>query len=205
MNYEGYPEAAIVVNESLVARFLLILQRGFMIKTRVGRSIQEFLRKEMSLPDDTIERIQSVFLDGRPVDDLGSALMRDGSTLALSAAMPGLVGATMRRGGKYSLFRGSITYREGGVACEAEEGMVRLKLFNLLLDELGPVFLRKGVLVAPSDLAEFLGGQSADFWHGCRFVALNGVPVEPESLKDAGLLAGHELVFLTVMASSEHT
>ena len=34
-------------------------------------------------------------LDGKPVDDIGSSFLHDGSTLALSAAMPGLVGATL--------------------------------------------------------------------------------------------------------------
>jgi hypothetical protein len=112
--------------------------------------------------------------------------------------MPGLVGATMRRGGRYALFRGSITYRETGAACEAEEGLVRLKLFNLLLDELGGGFLKRGILVASSDLADFLKGQTEDFWKGCRYVSLDGAAVNPKSLMDPERLSGHDRVFLTV-------
>ena len=36
-----------------------------------------------------------------------------------------------------------------------EEGFVYLKLFNLLLPELGPVFLRKGILIPREDFQEF--------------------------------------------------
>ena len=61
-------------------------------------------------------------LDGKPVDDIGAALVQDGSTLALSAAMPGLVGATLRRGGAYSSFRSAITYHETGERLRAGEG-----------------------------------------------------------------------------------
>jgi hypothetical protein len=200
MSCNGYPHVAFIADPSLIAGFLLLLQCGFMVGTHVGCSIQDFLSDEMGLTPDTIERIQSVFLDGRPVDDLGSAMIRDGSTLALSAAMPGLVGATMRRGGRYSSFRGSITYRETGVACAAGEGLVRLKLFNLLLDELGPGFLAKGILVKSVDLAGFLKTQSTDFWQGCRDVLLDDQSVEPESLKDPERLSLGDRIFLTVTA-----
>jgi hypothetical protein len=198
MSCSGYPHAAFIADASLIAGFLLLLQRGFMVRTHVGCSIQDFLHNEMGLTPDTIERIQSIFLDGSPVDDLGSAMIRDGSTLALSAAMPGLVGATMRRGGRYSSFRGSITYRETGVGCAAGEGLVRLKLFNLLLEELGPGFLEKGILVNSADLTDFLKGQSPDFWRRCKGVSLDDTPIDPESLKDPELLSGHGRVFLTV-------
>jgi hypothetical protein len=203
MSCGGYPHVAFIAEASLIARFLLLLQSGFMVGIHVGCSIQDFLRNGMGLTPDTIERIQSVFLDGSPVDDLGSAMIRDGSTLALSAAMPGLVGATMRRGGMYSSFRGSITYRETGAACAAGEGLVRLKLFNLLLDELGPGFLEKGILVKSVDLTGFLKAQSTDFWQGCRGVLLDDHSIEPESLKDPERLSHSDRIFLTVIASKQ--
>jgi hypothetical protein len=200
MSCSGYPHLAFIADASLIAGFLLLLQSGFMFRTHVGCSIQDFLRNEMALTPDSIERIQSVFLDGRPVDDLGSAMIRDGATLALSAAMPGVVGATMRRGGRYSSFRGSITYRETGVACAAGDGLVRLKLFNLLLEELGPGFLERGILVKSSDVMDFLKGQSAEFWRECRDVSLDDTSIEPESLKDPERLSLRDRIFLTVTA-----
>jgi hypothetical protein len=97
-----YPQLAFVVNEGLVAGFFLLLQQGVKIRRRVGCSVDIFLREEIGAAPETIEKIQSIMLDGKPVDDISSALIHDGSTLALSAAMPGLVGATLRRGGAYS-------------------------------------------------------------------------------------------------------
>ena len=67
------------------------------------------------------------------VDDVNTALLQDGCTVALSAAMPGLVGATFRTGGLLAAFRSDITHQEEGVPTETHGvGMVKIKLFNLL-------------------------------------------------------------------------
>ena len=100
------------MDEPLVARFFLLLQRGVRLRRRVGCSVEVFLKDELGVGPGTIEKIQSIILDGKAVDDIGSAVIHDGSTLALSAALPGLVGATLRRGGRYASFRSGITYHE---------------------------------------------------------------------------------------------
>jgi hypothetical protein len=198
LNRSIYPCLTFVIPGSLIPRFLLLLQRGFMIKTHVGCTIRKFLREEIGARPDIIEKIQSIFLNGRPVDDLDSAIIRDRSTLALSAAMPGLVGATMRRGGVYASFRGSITYRETGTECITEEGYVQLKLFNLLTNELGPDFLRKGILVKSSDLIDFLKGLSRDFWRECEKVLFDDNLVDPASLEKLLMSSKHGWVSLMV-------
>src|SRR5512147_510607 len=91
-----YPHLAFIVDGALLARFFLLLQQGVKIRRRTGCSVDVFLREEIGAAPETIEKIQSIMLDGKPVDDIGSAVVQDGSTLALSAAMPGLVGATLR-------------------------------------------------------------------------------------------------------------
>ncbi len=174
-----------------------------MVRARIGCSVNDFLREQIGLSPDVIERIQSVFLDGRPVDDLDSAIIRDGSTLALSAAMPGLVGATLRRGGVYSSFRSTITYRETDAQCAAGEGFVRMKLFNLLMNESGPDFLKKGIFITSSDLMDFLKAQSPDFWQGCRNVLLDDKPTGAGSWKDFTWLSRHDRVFLSIVAEEE--
>ncbi len=180
-----YSRLAFVVAEPLISRFFLLLQQGVMIRSRVGCSVEAFLRDELKVDPGTIEKIQSIVLEGKPVDDIGTAVLHDGSTLALSAAMPGLVGATLRRGGAYSSFRSAITYHEAGNACMPGEGWVNIKLFNLLMAELGPELLRKGVLLKSADLLGFLAERAQEFRQRCT-VTLDGRSI------DVGMLEGNE-------------
>lgn len=198
LNRDIYQNLHFVVDDNRLKRFFLLLQQGFMLKAHVGCSIKSFLTKEIGISPDTLERIQTIFLDGKPVDNLDTAIIKDGSILALSAAMPGLVGATLRRGGVYSSFRSSITYREANAQCITGEGFVQLKLFNVLMDELGPDFLRKGILVKSSDLIALLKGQSRDFWQGCKNILIDGKPAEPGLFEDNAWLSRHDRVHLSV-------
>lgn len=193
----SYPHLAFVVDEPLIARFFLLLQQGVRIRRRVGCSVDVFLREEIGAAPDTIEKIQSIMLDGKPVDDIGSALLHDGSVLALSAAMPGLVGATLRRGGAYASLRNAITYHEAGKACVRGEGWVGIKLFNLMMAELGPGLLRQGVLVHAADLAALLAKRSPEFRQGCS-VTFNGKPIDVGMLEGSVELEGNGRVLLTV-------
>ncbi len=90
--------------------FFQFLQGGFFLGASVGCSIHELLCEQLGLGEEyVLQRITTLFLDGKPVDDIDSAVVRDGATLSLSAAMPGLVGAAMRRGGAFASLRSSIT------------------------------------------------------------------------------------------------
>lgn len=184
-----------------VSRFFPLLRQGFIVRAWVGCSIRELLCTQFGVsPDYLLNRITTIFLNGKAIDDPESSRVAHGATLALSAAMPGLVGATMRRGGYYAAMRGAITHRDPAEGAEEKNGEVRLKLFNLLMAEMGPGFLRKGVIVASAALADFLAGQSPDFWAGCGEVLLNGKPLEPGFPKGgAGLAEGEESVELSVL------
>jgi hypothetical protein len=195
---EPFPHLAFIVEQPLVARFFLLLQQGVSIRRRVGCSVETFLREEISAGPGTIEKIQSIVMDGKPVDDIGSALVHDGSVLALSAAMPGLVGATLRRGGAYSSFRSAITYHETGNVCAPREGWVTVKIFNLLMAEMGPDLLRTGVLLRSSDLQDLLAELVQDLRQGCRRVTLDGAPIDVGKLETSPALAGKEQVVISV-------
>jgi hypothetical protein len=199
---EFYPRLAFMVSEPLVAQFFLLLQQGVKIRRRVGCSVDAFLRTEIGAGPGTIEKIQSIMLDGKPVDDIGSALIHDGSVLALSAAMPGLVGATLRRGGSYSAFRSAITYHETGAACAPGEGWVSVKVFNLLMAEMGPDLLRKGVLLEAGELLSFLAERAQELGQGCR-ATLDGRPVDIAQLRDDAGLRRTGQVLLTVSSGQE--
>jgi hypothetical protein len=140
----------------------------------------------MGIPSEYVEeRIQTLFLDGQPVDDVERALVRDGTTLTLSAAMPGFAGATMRKGGYYAKMRNAITYREGLEGCQQGRGRVVLKLFNLIIRELGPDILKKGIWLRGEDLKRFFEGQTGDFWEGCRGIHTNSGVLERDLLAGA--------------------
>ena len=189
----------LVIDDSQRHSFCQILQAGFMVKALVGCSIKSFLTQKLGVsPEYIAERIHSIFLEGRPVDDLDSAIIHDGSHLSLSAAMPGLVGATMRRGGVYGAFRSSITYNESDSHCEIVEGCVHLKFFNLLMRELGPDLLKKGIYLKSSQMADFLSGQALGFWQGCKEILLNDKPVGCGLLENEAWLSGYDLVYLSV-------
>jgi hypothetical protein len=148
-----------MMNNELSAVLSQIAQKGFMVKAELGISIREFLRRQ-GIPDRYVEEtITTLFIDGKPVDDIDAAHIKEGSTLSLSAAMPGLVGATMRRAGVYSGLRSAISYHENqelrAVGEGPHEGFIRIKLFNRLLKDLVPVFFEKGVYVTGAEAAIF--------------------------------------------------
>jgi hypothetical protein len=162
--------------------FFPLFQQGVIITTQVGVNIQDLLSLQLEiLPEYVENRIQTIFLDGEAVDDLGEAVVRDGSTVALSAAMPGLVGATLRRGGAFASLRQSITFSQGGEAIPQKKGRIVLKLFNLLVSELGPPLLAQGVWLKGGELNRFLGGLTKDFWDECREVVMNGIKIDVHS------------------------
>ena len=119
--------------------------------------IRELLHDSFGLTDEYIEaRIQTVFLDGKPVDDIDTALIRDGSTLALAPAMPGLMGAMLRRGGYYAPMRSGITHRGDAAPQGIGQGRITVKLFGMALRELGPQLLERGIEVDAGDLAQII-------------------------------------------------
>jgi hypothetical protein len=198
-----YPHLRFVIEDNLIPTFFLLLQQGVTVKAGVGCSVRMFLDKEMGVTPDILKQIQSIFLDGRPVDDIDSAVVKNGSLLAVSAAMPGLVGATLRRGGVYSSFRSTITYRETDGQYVQGEGFVQVKIFNLLMKTLGPALLRRGVFEKSTELMMFLKGQSGDYWKGCRQVLLNGKLLNTPASEHIDVLSRHDWIFLSVTGQQE--
>jgi hypothetical protein len=100
-----------------------LLQAGFWIEAPGPRSVRAFMRETLFFDDDYIEgSISTVFVDSQPVDDLDAALVGPGSRLALSASMPGLVGAIMRIKSPYASFRSAISY--GSAAADGASASV---------------------------------------------------------------------------------
>jgi len=137
--------------------FFPLLQKGITVPATVGCTLKSLLTDQFLIPAEYVtDRITTIFMDNHPVDDLDHTIIQNGSRVTLSAAMPGLVGATMRRGGFYAALRQGISHLLESDAKEDGCGTVRLKLFNLLLAEIGPLVLARGLILEKAELDELL-------------------------------------------------
>lgn len=182
---------SLTVGANRLPLFFELLAQGFSLPLVVETSIRDVLCDQLGFCAEYLaERIQTIFLDGKAVDDVAGAIVHDGSTLALSAAMPGVVGATMRRQGRYAAMRQAISHRPADAPTAPRQGRITLKLFNLLASEKGAAFLSQGIAVQGRDLRALLERQGAALWSDCRECRLNDRPVSPQQLLAADLQAG---------------
>jgi hypothetical protein len=175
---------SLYLHQRNLPRFFPILQQGYQVKVLRGASIRTILCRDLGLGSEHLEgRIRTVFLNGKPVDDVDTALVSAGDTLALSAATPNMGWVPFHWKGdcSASLPAGCNQLGEEQVTPKSE-CLVRLKLFNLLLEELGPFFLEKGILIKGAVLEEFLHHQPEDFWSGCLAVSLDGQEMDLQTL-----------------------
>lgn len=181
----------------LVPYLLPILQKGFTVETTIGCSIRTLLCQHLGMKEEYLEeRIQTLFLDGNPVDDMDGAIVRDGSVLALSAAMPGLLGAILRKGGHYASMRSQISYREDARPVSPRKGRVVIKLFNLLIRELGVHFVKRGITINGEDLLKLFRKHGEEIREKLMAISINGQKSDFEKLSLMEWGSGE--VFLTV-------
>lgn len=173
----------------LLRIFFPLLQEGVGVEIETGASVKQLLIEQFGVSAEYIaSRITTLFLNSKAIDSAATALVHDGAVLALSGAMPGLVGATMRSGGFYAAMRGAMTYRNDSAAPAARRGVIKIKLFNLLLEELGPRVLMRGVVLPSARWREFLAQQPEQlrikgYW-------VDGRPVPVDRLRNERDLPG---------------
>ena len=190
----------IKVSESFIPSFLGLIRSGFTAPAMVGCSLQDLLSKQLGIDENYLQnRVQTIFLNNSPVDDTAAATVTDGATISLSAAMPGLNGAVMRKGGILASLRQSISQHQNNVCIEPGRGKIKLKLFNLVAKEIGPDFLARGVLVKGQALAEVIAKQTPQFWQGVKYVEIDKARYEAEQLRIFDLSTRD--VFLQVRAN----
>jgi hypothetical protein len=200
---EAAATLSFLLQPSNLPRFFPLCQQGFLVKVPESGSIRTILCRHLGLGPDYLEgRIQTIFLNGKPVDEIDAAIVSHGDTLALSAAMPGLVGATMRRGGYFAGLRAEISHRDQDQAVQGGECLVKLKLFNLVTEELGPFFLEKGIWIKKTVLELFLHHQPEDFWAGFLGANINGEELDLRALPAIAWPHEEALVRLRVIVSS---
>ena len=183
------------VDSDRLSFFSHLLGQGFTLNVRTGCSVRELLCGQLGVRSDYVdERIQTIFLDGKAVDNVDTAMVQKDSTLALSAAMPGLAGATLRRGGAYAAMRRQISHQNNAGLNSVANGVVTMKLFNIVALELGPGFLKQGIRVKGEYLENFFKKVPNSFWPGCRAAEVDGRTLITEKLGD--LEWKHRQVFL---------
>ena len=186
------------IGPSALPWFNEILQRGFILINPVGISIEEFLTKQIGLSREYIgHKISTIFLDGKIVHDIGSALIKRGSVLAFSSALPGFVGASLRSGSINS------TSREINSPDSKDRGVFCVKLFNLPMIELGPYFMKRGILLRSAGLEEFLKTQPDAFWRDCSKILLDGKQIDPVSLGKINMSGRYEWLRLSIRLPEE--
>jgi len=190
---------SIVLERERLGDFFPIMQRGFFVTAWLPCTAGNLLHEQFGIDSAYIaERITTIFLDGKAIDDPDEALVSDHSTIALSAAMPGVVGASMRRGSFYAAMRDAVTYTEREIPSESFAGVVRIKIFNLLLSELGPGFLKRGIIMTPSELSDLILQHPETFRQGCHMSARNGQAVDPSSLTADDIFIKGDIIKLSI-------
>lgn len=166
-------------------QFRFVLQKGFGVSIHPGCSLKKLLTHQFNITGHYIDsRIKTVFLNYKPVDNYETAMIYDGDILALSTAMPGLVGATFRSGGVLSPFRSQVSYRNReNLKNEPQQGKLTLKLFNHLADELGQPFLEKGILISSDTLAQLHSKTSKNQDTGFQLISINNKKPETGQVK----------------------
>lgn len=145
------------------SRLTALFGEGVGVVTETGIALIAFLCDQLQIDHDYIDqRVQTIFVNSKAVDRMEEVYLDAGDVIALSAAMPGLAGATLRKGGILAGFRQTISHAGGGSRSgEQRKALVKLKLFNLVARELAGQLLQKGVWVNGRRIAQWLQGPKA--------------------------------------------
>jgi hypothetical protein len=180
--------------EPLPSGLLRPFQRGAQVEVKVGGDLLSLLTEDLCLTEEGIAKIQTIFWQSKPVDDIAGCVVRDGGVLALSAALPGLVGAVLRRDGFWSAMRDSITHQDEGAVQTTSRGVITIKLFNFMLSEVGPLLFKRGIRLDVAGLASLLNDPSVR--QKIEEVRLANQEVAVDTL--GGMLAGEQMILLCV-------
>jgi len=181
-----------------------LFQSGVLLKVQVGASIKNLLCEQLSLDKTYVDkRISTIFLNSQPVDDISKAIIKNNDTLALSSAMPGLIGATLRRNSHLAPLRDTITFKKYRNNDDIQAyGLIHLKLFNLILQEVGPFLLQRGVMMKFEDLIDLFDNKMSKKITEALDIYFNGETIGLNELRK-GLQSSTEqqLILLKVKIS----
>ncbi|MBB5349363.1 hypothetical protein JWG42_12955 [Desulfoprunum benzoelyticum] len=168
------------VNPEDIPLYTTVLQGGILVKARAGIPLGSFLDALPGFNHDYIVNvIQTIFLDGTAIDDLETPIEGDHPVLALSAAMPGLAGAILRKNSYHAALRTTVTERRD----HHQQGSITitLKLFNSIARDCGPALLAAGIRLNAAVLRGFCSTHPT-LAAGLRHIVLDGRPITADSM-----------------------
>ncbi len=138
-------------------RFTTLLQGGFYLDVRQGIGLGDLLSGLPGFTEEYVKsRVETIFLDGLPADNLNRQLYGEEMVIALSAAMPGLAGAIFRKGSTHASLRTETATQALQAEEESQSIRIRVKLFNVIAVERGAQILSHGCEIRAKHLAQFL-------------------------------------------------
>jgi len=96
--------------------------------------------------------------------------------------------------------RSGISHQGGAAVDDTHQvGTVTIKLFNLLVGELGPVFLNAGIWINNQDVASLLKDRRDTFLSSVKHAERDGRKIAPEALAALNWADAPERVLLRVL------
>ncbi len=189
----------LLLKTAVPTKFTTLLQSGIYLEVQQGETIGGLLSTLPGFTEEYVnQRVQTIFLNGLPADDLQQQLFGTEAVLALSAAMPGLAGAIFRKDGVHAPLRTETAAKLSQTAPNDQPIKIRLKLFNMIAREKGTQILNDGCMIMASALGKFLACRPP-LLAGVKKITMNGRSSDLHVL--TSLLQSEQMIQLTVKDS----
>ncbi len=160
------PRLELLIPAGTSNKYTTLLQAGILEERSASTTIGEFLASLPGFTNHYIrERIETIFLNGLPVDDLETRMSGPSPVLAISASMPGLAGAIFRKNSFHAALRTSKSDSLPDRALSTEKIIIRLKFFNSIASEKGGIILQNGCLMDCDSVLKFINYRRQLFSH----------------------------------------
>lgn len=198
---DSVTQVSLLVPAGSPGKFTTLLQSGIFIEATQNQNIGGLLAALPGFTEQYIaERLQTIFVNGLPADDLDQLLSGPETVLAISAAMPGLAGAIFRKGGMHASLRTTKKIQHEKTETDGTT-TVRLKLFNAIAKERGEALLGAGCLMMASTLEKFLA------YHPPLIASMQNIDINGQTTDAPGLLktlADSDKIRLTIQESRDN-
>lgn len=194
-------QIVLVVETEVLIKFTTLLQNGIYLEVKQGETIGGLLTALPGFTEEYVnQRVQTIFLNGLPADDLQQRLFGTEAVIALSAAMPGLAGAIFRKDGVHASLRTETAPNLSETNQVAQPMTIRLKLFNMIAMERGVRILGDGCVIMASALGKFLACRPP-LLSAIKTIKINGRATDRHVF--TSLLQSEKMIQLTVKESHD--